>query len=148
MANLLPSSDIFHTSETYFLHFTHFIRFQKKMHSNVSGNCMLCHDNSQNSVGWWSFSSVCSVSYQLVLFLSLSPSLVLLRFCAIVHTEIEFSYLYFLIAHNNKLSVTLSWQKSHLWIAKMNQMKNHGLFSVTNSNAVHVCECNRVWERQ
>lgn len=106
--------------------------------------------HSQNSVGWWSFSSLWCVSHQL--FSSshtISHSLttyksldrfhfnLLARTCLFHNSHWNWVLLsrlsFFLFTHNNKLSVTLSWQKSLLWIAKMNRMKNDGLFAITGT---------------
>lgn len=139
-ANLLPSSDIFHTSETYFLHFTHLIRLERK--------CTRCK-LKLHIVSWLQskfgrvmviFNGVCSVSHQLFpshslhlpLPLSLCPPVAFHSFTLELSSLISV----FLITHNNKLSVTLSWQKSLLWIAKMNRMKNDGPFAGLEEQSV------------
>lgn len=103
---------------------------------DVSWNCILC----QNSVGWWSFSMVsalCHINFfhltlSICLSLSLGPPVAFHSFTLELSSLISV----FLITHNNKLSVTLSWQKSLLWIAKMNRMKNDGPFAGLEEQSV------------
>lgn len=105
--------------------------------------------HSQNSVGWWSFSSIWFVSHQLfsnlLLFhtlttyinISRSFSFYLLASCSSSQFTLKLSSLIsvFLITHNNKLLVTLSWQKSLLWICENeSNEKRWTIFAVTDQS--------------